>query len=104
MGESFFTRYRKYLRNNPQGYWFLRKPFGWGWTPARWQGWATLAVFVLAVFVDLLWFSGREGTDAAGTQVKALAVAAVLALLLVLVCYRTGPKPRWQWGFGELRD
>jgi hypothetical protein len=29
-----FKRQLDYLRNNPQRYWFKRKLYGWGWTPA----------------------------------------------------------------------
>lgn len=29
--------------------WFRPKRFGFGWTPARWQGWAVLAVFLAVV-------------------------------------------------------
>lgn len=28
----------EYLKDNPEGYWFKRKLYGWGWTPAKWQG------------------------------------------------------------------
>jgi hypothetical protein len=33
-----FKKYIEYLKDNPQGYWFKRKVWGWGWTPVTWQG------------------------------------------------------------------
>ena len=30
-------QYIQYLKDNPQGYWFRRKLFGWGWVPVKWQ-------------------------------------------------------------------
>jgi hypothetical protein len=26
-------------------YWFVRKTYGWGWTPGSWQGWAIMGVY-----------------------------------------------------------
>jgi len=36
--------YIAYLKDNPQGYWFKAKLYGWGWDPAIWQGWLVLLV------------------------------------------------------------
>lgn len=77
--------------------WFRNKTYGWGWYPATWQGWTVLAVFIALLVVNTLtltavpeptptmltWFFTRE---------------AVLVLLLLVVCYKTGEKPHWQWG------
>ena len=50
--------YRAYLKDNPKGYWFKRKLYGWGWTPAKWQGWClTLLYSVLVLSLVLV----REG-------------------------------------------
>jgi hypothetical protein len=29
--------------------WFRRKRFGYGWTPANWQGWVVTLAFVLVI-------------------------------------------------------
>jgi hypothetical protein len=29
--------------------WFVRKKYGWGWTPASWQGWLLIALYILFV-------------------------------------------------------
>ncbi len=36
---------------NPKTYWFARKTFGWGWTPASWQGWLVTGGFLAIVFL-----------------------------------------------------
>ena len=41
--------YVSYLKDNPNGYWFKRKLYGWGWTPATWQGWFAIGVYVLLI-------------------------------------------------------
>ena len=30
--------FKEYIRNNPKGYWFKRKLYGWGWFPVKWEG------------------------------------------------------------------
>lgn len=84
--------YIDYLKDNPEGYWFKRKLYGWGWVPARWQGWV-----VMLVALGVLWLGVYVGDtdDAPG--------AAFLGLILMLAivfgfCYWKGEKPKWQWG------
>ena len=88
--------YITYLKDNPQKYWFKAKLYGWGFTPATWQGWVVLLVHVtmitiLAVILD---------TEASLIKVTFTFVVPVifLTLLLFYICYKTGERPRWQWG------
>jgi hypothetical protein len=46
---NIFSEELKYLKNNPEGYWFKRKLYGWGWVPVKWQGWSVIAVWLLLV-------------------------------------------------------
>ena len=74
--------------------WFKNKRYGWGWTPASWQGWAVLAAYLLLV-VCLFWITdsfNRPDSDA--FFIPFLALTAVL----IIICYLTGEKPRWRWG------
>ena len=48
---NLFNEYKEYFKNNPNGYWFKRKLYGWGWTPVKWQGW--LVIFIWVVFFTL---------------------------------------------------
>lgn len=87
-----FEKYIAYLKDNPQGYWFKRKLYGWGWTPVRWQGWfvifASLAIFIAGYYI--------------GEYIDSPAMIAISFFLMIIIvlffCYKKGEKPRWQWG------
>ena len=95
---NIIAEYINYLKDNPNRYWFKRKLYGWGWTPATWQGWLILGLFILFVIVvsfalpkeptniELIWFFVKIVTGVA---------------MLILVCYKKGEKPTWQWGQGS---
>lgn len=38
--------YIAYLKDNPQGYWFKAKLYGWGWAPVKWQGLLVIAISI----------------------------------------------------------
>lgn len=100
--DDIVARYLRYLRHNPEGYWFKRKVYGWGWVPSTWQGWLVL-VFFLAVFVWLLVsFTHEPDPDAVAWQF--LAKVFVWAAALIGVCYLTGEPPKWQWGIPDDTD
>ncbi len=91
------TEYLVYLKNNPQCYWFKRKLYGWGWTPARWQGWCTLALYVVAIafFFKEIDAHSHSGSD---TLIGLTLPFLLLTLVFIGICYMTGEPPRWQWG------
>lgn len=94
---AFIDRYIRYLKNNPERYWFKRKAYGWGWVPATWQGFATLIVF-LGIFV-LLFVPFVNNPPQSSAMIAWFVIKMLLwALALTLVCYLTGEPPRWQWG------
>ena len=43
--------YIRYLRDNPEGYWFKARLYGWGWAPAKKEGWILLLVYLLVIIV-----------------------------------------------------
>ena len=91
-------QYIAYLKDNPQGYWFKRKWYGWGWVPVKWQGWLVL------FFAGALLFAGMyvgETDDAPGATFLGLVL--MLGLLFVFG-YWKGEKPRWQWGAPKDED
>jgi uncharacterized membrane protein YhaH (DUF805 family) len=92
--------YITYLKDNPKGYWFKAKLYGWGWTPAKWQGWCVLLVYV-ALLITLV--IGREkdipGNPDSGSNFLTFALPIiVLTALLIFICYKKGEEPRWRWG------
>jgi hypothetical protein len=89
--------YIKYLKDNPKGYWFKAKQYGWGWVPVKWQGWAVTAIFVGL----LLWngFDFSENLNPTDAELTWFFIKiAILVSALIFVCYKTGEKPRWNWG------
>ena len=92
---NIFKKYSNYLKDNPQGYWFKRKPFGWGWTPAKWQGWFSVLVYL--VFILALVLSKEKnipGNPDSGSNFLTFALPViVLTVLLVIVAYKKGEKP-----------
>lgn len=85
-----------YIRDNPKGYWFKRKLYGWGWTPVTWQGWIVIFVYVALVFL----FASNIDDTSPVREVIFTFILPVTALTIVLlrICYRKGEKPKWQWG------
>ncbi len=88
--------YIAYLKDNPQGYWFKRKLFGWGWTPARWQGWMVILVYVTILVKMFILFDGNSHSGSDTLIAMAFPFLLVTALL-VFICYKKGESPRWQW-------
>lgn len=94
---SLLQRYRAYIKDNPHGYWFKRKWYGWGWTPATWQGWLTLAIFLgIFLWVYVPFVSRPESTTK--QSIWFVIEIVVWAVALVGICAATGESPRWQWG------
>ena len=66
--------------------WFKRRKYGgWGLTPATWQGWAYIAIFVAILF-------GTQNIPFATTIQKTIAtifIAAIIAVLALGVAYQT---------------
>lgn len=92
MLKSIIQKHIAYIKDNPKGYWFKAKLYGWGWVPVRWQGWVVV-ILALAIFYAGMYVGHTD--DAPG--------AAALGFILMLVIifyfgYAKGEKPRWQWG------
>lgn len=91
-----FEKHIAYLRDNPNHYWFKAKLYGWGWTPVTWQGWAIIGLWVVAVAALASRLDERASLrEALGSFIAPLVA---LSALLIYICYKTGEKPRWQWG------
>lgn len=94
---SWIKSYTDYVKDNPQGYWFKAKLYGWGWTPATWQGWIAVLMFVLF----LLWNARLLTNTVEPTNEELLTFFARLLvglILLLVITYKTSEKPHWHWG------
>jgi len=76
--------------------WFKRKWYGWGWYPASWEGWAVTAAYAALLILFALTIDERSGPKEVAFTF--LLPAAILTVSFIRICYRTGEKPRWQWG------
>ena len=90
---NIFSRYKAYLKDNPNQYWFKRKLYGWGWTPARLPGWIATAVYLIAVVGVGIMLEQSQVTEAQGIAAFILATT-----VFIVIAWRTGEPPRWQWG------
>jgi len=97
---NIFKNYIAYLKDNPEGYWFKRKLYGWGWVPVKWQGWGIIFIFVLCILLSALNL-GKFPTDSDAVWFVAKIILSVI--LLFVICYKKGEKPKWQWG-GENKN
>ena len=88
--------YITYLKDNPERYWFKRKLYGWGWTPATWQGWSVL--FLYSVLVLAFAATLDEQSPAREVVFTFVLPVVLLTILLLRICYKTGERPKWQWG------
>ncbi len=71
-------------------FWFRRKSFGWGWTPATVEGWLSMGLYILLVVaISPL----REHYPEAFYSIVLVATGVIIAL-----CCFKGEPPRWQWG------
>lgn len=77
--------------------WFKRKSFGWGWTPSSWEGW--LVIFSFTIFLLADFFRINTGSNSASDILNNFFFDTVIAtILLILICFKKGEKPKWQWG------
>ena len=81
---------------NSEHLWFKRKLYGWGWTPATWQGWVVILIYIALVM--LFPFTIDENSSASEVFFTGILPVALLTIALIRVCYKFGEKPRWQWG------
>lgn len=79
--------------------WFVRKSYGRGWTPATRQGRLITLWYVAGVVVLIFCYGGTEQVPPTEEMRTKLVIGmGVATLLLLLICYRKGESPRWQWG------
>lgn len=86
-------------------YWSKRRRYGYGWTPTTWQGWTVIGVWLTFVFVGSLYYS-KAASDSNDGEFTLIYISLVLlsTIPLILISYKTGPKPRWRWGKSDDDD
>ncbi|HEY1506917.1 MAG TPA: hypothetical protein VGF92_21630 [Stellaceae bacterium] len=79
--------------------WFKAKTYGWGWTPATWEGWAVTVADLAAVlgWIGYLVSHRELATRPDYLLIALLPILAAVAIMIV-VCWLKGERPRWRWG------
>jgi uncharacterized membrane protein YhaH (DUF805 family) len=75
---------------------FKAKTYGWGWTPATWQGWMVILIYTAAIGGSAFVF--LRPSPNSHRWIWYFSAIAVETGLLIVICYNTGEKPRWRWG------
>lgn len=61
--------------------WFKKKRFGWGWSPATWEGWLVVLLYTLAVTLVSILLPAQRGF-----------LVMLLTALLIFICWLKGEK------------
>ena len=85
-----------YLKDNPEGYWFKRKLYGWGWTPATREGWLVTLGFLIMVLA--LTFNIDNNSSSEQVIFGFVVPVWFLIFVFIFIAYKKGEKLRWQWG------
>jgi len=75
----------------PRRYWFRAKRYGWGWTPATWQGWVFTLGWLATTLPMTFWLANQNIG-------MAYAFMSIMIVVLAVVCFMKGEPPRWRWG------
>jgi hypothetical protein len=82
--------------------WFRRKTYGWGWTPITWEGWL-ISLLVIVIPIGIRLTAKALQYDKSTQYFYTWASVPVLVMALILVCFRWGEKPKWQWGIKKTK-
>jgi hypothetical protein len=77
--------------------WFKAKGYGFGWAPARWEGWVVLGTYIVVVVLNFLRIDGQSHS-VSDTMTSFIPETFVLTFILFYICVKTGEAPKWKWG------
>ncbi len=77
--------------------WFRAKRYGWGWVPCSWEGWASLAVYIIAIVYEFL-SADIASHSVSDTLFNFIPGVLLFTVLLIALCFAKGEKPTWRWG------
>ncbi|MEK6844061.1 MAG: hypothetical protein AABX83_01400 [Nanoarchaeota archaeon] len=97
MKKYTFRNYIEYLKDNPKGYWFKRKLYGWGWVPVKWQGWVSILILVAFLILNGFYLASKTQPSNADFALFFASII-IYGIIIFFVCYKKGEKPKWTWG------
>jgi len=101
MKKYSWKNYIGYIKDNPKGYWFKRKLYGWGWIPVSWEGWLFVLGFIAIILLDGIYLASKTSPNIEPTTRDLslfFGVIIISVILLFWICYKKGEKPKWSWG------
>ncbi len=84
-----------------KNFWFKRKRYGFGWVPSSWQGWIISLIYIL-ILVKLFTMADIDSHSISDTFIKLSVPFIIVSSIFIVICYKTGEKPKWQWGSKHL--
>lgn len=96
------NKYIEYLKDNPERYWFKRKLFGYGWTPATKEGWLVTLIYIAVVIGYVVVLEARS--EHIDPVIEIVFPIALSVLVFISICYKTGEPPKWQWGIPKDKE
>ena len=81
-----FKKYIEYIKDNPKGYWFKAKRYGFGWTPVTRQGWLVLLGYILLVL--LFAFALKDNSTPLVVIFTFVLPIMLLTIVLICICYK----------------
>lgn len=99
---NIFKEHIEYLKDNPEGYWFKSKLYGYGWTPANPAGWATMFAYIAFLLVVVLNIGANDFNGE--IQVRTIALIVGGTILMLVITWRTGEPLKWQWGQPDKKE
>jgi hypothetical protein len=79
--------------------WFKAKMYGWGWTPISWQGWIVMVVYLGVVAHYAITVPPQPSVSDLLAHIASNLRPPTI--VLIIICYWKGEKPRWHWGIEE---
>jgi hypothetical protein len=95
--------YIDYLTDNPKRYWFKRKLYGWGWTPATWEGWLVIVFFLGAIIWNAFRIDGMQHS-VSDSVMNFVPQTVILVGILIGICFWKGEPPKWMWGLPKKKE
>lgn len=80
--------------------WFVARKYGYGWTPATWEGWLVLGLYLAAIWGAYVCRYTKDSalSEDAIILYRFLPQVLGLTLMLFIICILKGEKPGWRWG------
>jgi hypothetical protein len=75
--------------------WFKKKAYGWGWTPCNAKGWISILIYTILTLVYPIY---SEASSIKFNMFFYILSLTFLTIALIILCYKLGEKPTWQWG------